>query len=88
MTAKTHSVSIPDPSVADLAQLGGGDVGYIKEIGVEEARRLLGGQATVSPKSKLFCLYDAGGTPISISGSREAALGSAVEHELLPMSVH
>ena len=37
---------------------------------------------------RLFCLYSADGTPVSISGSREAALGSAFEHELMPMSVH
>jgi hypothetical protein len=53
-----------------------------------EARRLLGGEAHVAPNAKLFCLYNATGTPISISGSREAALGSAFEHELMPMSVH
>lgn len=72
----------------DLALLGEGDVGYIREIEVTEAKRLLGGQANVTPEARLFCLYNANGTPISISGSREAALGSAFEHELMPMSVH
>ena len=72
----------------DLALLGEGDLGYIKEIEVQEARRLLGDQASVAPNSRLFCLYNADGTPVSISGSREAALGSAFEHELMPMSVH
>ena len=72
----------------DLAVLGEGDLGYIREIEVKEAQRLLGGQASVSPNSRLFCLYNADGTPVSISGSREAAVGSAFEHELMPMSVH
>ena len=72
----------------DLAALGEGDLGYIREIEVQEAQRLLGSQASVSPDSKLYCLYNADGTPVSISGSREAALGSAVEHELMAMSVH
>ncbi len=72
----------------DLALLGGGALGYIREIEVNEAQRLLGGQATVAPNTKLFCLYNADGTPVSISGSREAAVGSAFEHELMPMSVH
>jgi hypothetical protein len=75
-------------SPQDLALLGEGDLGYIREIEVSEAQRLLGGQASVSPDSKLFCLYNADGTPVSISGSREAALGSAFEHELMAMSVH
>ena len=72
----------------DLAALGEGDLGYIREIEVQEAQRLLGSQASVSRDSKLYCLYNADGTPVSISGSREAALGSAFEHELMAMSVH
>ncbi len=72
----------------DLAQLGGGELGYVREIEADEARVLLGGKAKVPPKGKLFCLYNADGTPVSISGSREAAIGSAFEHDLLPASVH
>jgi hypothetical protein len=72
----------------DLALLGEGALGYIREIEVQEARRLLGKQASVAPNSRLFCLYNADGTPVSISGSREAALGSAFEHELMAMSVN
>lgn len=75
-------------TLEELATLGGGALGYIREIELREARRLLGGQAKVAPNSKLFCLYGADGTPVSISGSREAAVGSAFEHELMPMSVH
>ena len=72
----------------DLALLGEGALGYIREIEVQEAQRLLGEQASVAPNSRLYCLYNADGTPVSISGSREAALGSAFEHELMAMSVH
>jgi hypothetical protein len=72
----------------DLALLGEGALGYIREIELQEARRLLGSQADVAPHARLYCLYGADGTPVSISGSKEAALGSAVEHELMPMSVH
>ena len=77
-----------DLTPQDLALLGEGDLGYIREIEVNEARRLLGGQASVSAGSKLFCLYNADGTPVSISASKEAAIGSAFEHELMAMSVH
>lgn len=72
----------------DLAQLGEGALGYIREIELKEAQRLLGGKTTVAPQARLFCLYNADGTPVSISGSKEAALGSAYEHELMAMSVH
>ena len=72
----------------DLALLGEGALGYIKEIELQEAKRLLGEEAHVAPNSRLYCLYNADGTPVSISGSREAALGSAFEHELMAMSLH
>ena len=72
----------------DLAHLGGGALGYIRQIEMPEAKRLLGGKTVVKPDAKLFCLYHADGTPVSISDSREGAVGSAFEHELMPMSVH
>ena len=77
-----------DLTPQDLALLGEGALGYIREIEINVARRLLGGEASVSPESRLFCLYNADGTPVSISASKEAAMGSAYEHELMAMSVH
>ncbi|MBI2717937.1 MAG: DUF1150 domain-containing protein [Rhizobiales bacterium] len=75
-------------SQQDFARLGGGALAYIREIETDEAVRLLGSPPAMAPNTKLFCLYNADGSPVSISGSREAAIGSAFEHELLPMSVH
>jgi hypothetical protein len=79
-------------SQAELARLGGGNLAYIREIGADTAQELLGdslGEAmTISSDQRLFCLYLGDGTPVAISGSREAALANAFEHDLLPMSVH
>ena len=72
----------------DLARLGGGALAYIKEIEGADAIKLLGNQATIPPKARLFCLYNADGTPVSISDSRNGAMGSAFEHELMPLSLH
>ena len=58
----------PELTPEDLAVLGEGALGYIREIELREAKRLLGGEARVKPNSKLFCLYNADGTPVSISG--------------------
>jgi hypothetical protein len=71
-----------------LARLGGGVLGYVREIALNDAKALLGSGVPVPSQSRLFALYNADGTPISISGTREAALGSAFEHELTPASVH
>ncbi|MGH6855876.1 MAG: DUF1150 family protein [Aestuariivirga sp.] len=75
-------------SEQDFARLGGGALAYIREIQGKEATRLLGHETAIPQNSKLFCLYHANGMPVSISETREAAIGSAFEHELMPMSVH
>jgi hypothetical protein len=77
-----------DVSAQDLAILGGGTLSYIKEIGATDAIKLLGPKINVPDDAKLFCLYAADGTPMSISGTREAAIANAMEHELLTVSVH
>jgi hypothetical protein len=69
-------------SPEELAQLGNGALSYIREIEGRDVIRLVGPQARVAPDAKLFCLFNANGSPISISGTREAAVYSAVEHEL------
>jgi hypothetical protein len=71
-----------------LARLGGGVLGYVREIQAKDAKAMLGEATIIPAQAKLFCLYNADGTPVSISGTREAALGSAFEHELTAASVH
>jgi hypothetical protein len=72
----------------EFARLGGGRMAYIREIGVERAAVLMGDSGIFPRGSKLYCLYGADGTPMAISGSEEAAIANAFEHELLPMPVH
>jgi hypothetical protein len=71
-----------------LAHLGGGVLGYVREIENEQATALLGGQRKFPAHARLYCLYNADGSPISISGSMEAAVGDAIEHDLIPAGVH
>jgi hypothetical protein len=75
-------------SAQELATLGAGSLAYIREIGASDAMRLLGPRVAVPDGARLYCLYGADGTPVSISGTREAALANAFEHALMPMSVH
>lgn len=75
-------------SEAELARLGGGQLAYIREIGADTAAELLGDTMHISADQRLYCLYLGDGTPVAISGSHEAALANAFEHDLLPMSVH
>jgi hypothetical protein len=72
----------------DLAHLGGGVVAYVREIAGREAIKLLGSTSSFPTGARLYCLYNADGTPISISGSREAAIGDARQQDLIPATVH
>jgi hypothetical protein len=72
----------------ELAHLGGGIIAYVREIGSTEALKLLGEKVLLPQGQRLFCLCNADGTPISISQTREAAIGAALEHELVPASVN
>lgn len=73
----------------ELAVLGNGDLGYIREIEAGHAATLLGPQKINVPGNiRLYCLYGADGTPMSISASFEAAFAAAREHELTPVTVH
>jgi hypothetical protein len=71
-----------------FAHLGGGVLGYVKQIEVRDAVSMLGSSVNVPPNTKLFCLYNADGRPISISGSREAAVGNAMQNDLIAASLH
>jgi len=75
-------------SDAEFARLGGGHMAYIREIEKDKASALMGNDGSVPQADKLYCLYGADGTPMAISGSEEAAIANAFEHELLPMTVH
>jgi hypothetical protein len=72
----------------DLAMLGNGALGYIREIEPGHAAKLLGPQINVPGDIRLYCLYGADGTPMSISASFESAFAAAREHELTPVTVH
>jgi len=87
MNANTFDNQAVIPA-ADLAGLGTGSWGYIREIEPGHAAKLLGPRINVPDNIKLFCLYGADGTPVSISGSFEAAFVAAREHELTPVAVH
>jgi hypothetical protein len=75
-------------SIEELAQLGNGALSYIREVEGRDVIRMVGPQAQVAPDAKLFCLFNANGSPISISGTREAAAVSAAEHELVAVTLH
>jgi hypothetical protein len=78
----------PVMSAEDLGHLGGGVFAYVRKIDASVAEKLIGNNVQMQPNAELYCLYNANGSPISISANYQAAIGSAQEHELIAASVH
>ncbi|MCB4767370.1 DUF1150 domain-containing protein [Ancylobacter sp. Lp-2] len=70
-----------------FASLGGGHIAYVRPIDSADAARMFP-QARLEPGLKLFTLHAADGTPMMLTDSREAAIASAMENELVTVSVH
>lgn len=68
--------------------LGGGKVAYVKPVRSEDVHSLYPHAPEMQPGMTLFALHAADGTPILLTDSREAAVGSAMTHELETVSVH
>jgi hypothetical protein len=75
-------------SADQLQAIGNGTLAYVKKIEAEVAAKLIGQPVHVLQGQDLFCLYNANGAPISISQTYEAAVGNAMEHELVAGLVH
>jgi hypothetical protein len=78
----------PTMSKEDLAALGDGEVAYVKAMRSDEAQRLFPQVPPMAPGIKLFALLSADGSPITLTDSRDVAITSAWDHELVPVSVH
>jgi hypothetical protein len=71
-----------------LAQMGDGEIAYVKTIRSEDVPALFPQAPEIAPGLKLFALHAADGTPIMLTDSREAAVANAWSQELEMVSVH
>ena len=72
----------------ELAELGDGEVAYIKQIDADSAERLFPALSTAPKGIDLFAVLGADGTPLALTDSRSAAIANAIENDLVPVSVH
>ncbi len=71
-----------------FAQLGDGEIAYVKTIRSEDVRALFPQVPDIEPGLQLFALHGADGTPIMLTDSREAAIANAASQQLETVSVH
>jgi hypothetical protein len=74
--------------VAELANLGLGDVAYVKPLRSDDVARLFPQAPKLQPGMELFALLSASGEPIVLTDSRDAAVANAWAHDLMTVSLH
>jgi hypothetical protein len=75
-------------SRSEFAQLGDGEVAYIKQLDSDAAERLFPALSDAPKGIDLFAVLGADGTPLALTDSRNAAIANAIENDLVPVSVH
>jgi hypothetical protein len=73
---------------SELAQLGDGEVAYIKQLDSAAAERLFPALSDAPKGIDLYAVLGADGTPLALTDSRNAAIANAIENDLVPVSVH
>lgn len=73
---------------AALADLGEGQLAYVKKMRSDEVQKLYQGVPDLEPGLHLFALLGADGQPILLADSREVAVASALANDLEPLAVH
>lgn len=75
-------------SVEALAELGDGEIAYVRTVRSEDVPVLFPQAPDIEPGLELFALHAADGTPIMLTDSLEAAVAGAQSNELQTVSVH
>jgi hypothetical protein len=75
-------------SAEALAELGDGEIAYVRMIRSEDVRAMFPQAPDIEPGLELFALHAADGTPIMLTDSLEAAVAGAHSNELQTVSVH
>jgi hypothetical protein len=83
MTNETQTMS-PET----FADLGEGQIAYVRPLKADQARGLFPSMPPVAPDLELWALLAANGSPIMLSDNREALVLNAREHDLETVSLH
>ncbi len=74
--------------VAELANLGLGEMAYVKPLSSDDVARLFPQAPKLQPGMDLYALLSASGEPILVTDSRDAAVANAWAHDLTTVSLH
>ena len=85
MTSNETVKSMPQDA---FAELGGGQIAYLRPVRSEEVHVLFPQAPEMQPGLSLWALLSAAGQPMMLTDSRAAAIASAHENDLETVSVH
>lgn len=71
----------------ELAHLGEGAVGYLREMDSDDLRSRFPNMPEIESGLKLWALFAADGSPILLADRRDRALAGALENDLVPVSL-
>jgi len=74
--------------VAELANLGLGEMAYVKPLHSDDVARLFPQAPKLQPGTRVFALLSASGEPILLTDSHETAVANAWAHDLTTVSLH
>ena len=86
MRSSVNETNVVPPEV--LAGIGAGRITYVKAMSSDEATNLFPQAPKLAPGLKLWALVGADGTPILLTDSREAAVASALQNDLITVALH
>jgi len=88
MNHDTNTQAAQPLDVAELANLGLGEMAYVKPLRSDDVARLFPQAPKLQPGMELFALLSASGEPIVLTDSRDAAVANAWAHDLTTVSLH
>ncbi len=75
-------------SEEQLAQMGDGDIAYVKQMRSEDIQLAFPQIGEIEPGLRLFALLSADGSPILLTDSKDDAIANAWEQDLETVSLH
>lgn len=84
----TNEMEIMLMTSTEFAQLGDGQIAYMKKTSSDDLSRSFPALPPLAPGMELWALFSASGEPILISDSAAQALAGAHEHDLSTVTLH
>ncbi len=88
MNNQTFTPTTGAMSAQDFATFGAPNMVYVREVGPDAVRDVVGDDTDLPADARYFAVHAADGTQMAIVDNRDAAFAGARQYDLEPVSVH